>query len=127
MIRAALIAAVPMALATTLPAQADWGGVAVNSDGIGWGYSAGWNTRTEARDRAMHYCREHSDIDKNCAVVMTTQTCAAVVRGRVNSKPTLFVADARSRNAAETGAMTKCREAAGASCELRRKFCANDL
>ncbi|MGR3514881.1 MAG: DUF4189 domain-containing protein [Paracoccaceae bacterium] len=127
MMRAALIAAAPLVLATSLPAAADWGGVAVNSDGVGWGYSAGWNSRREARDRAMFYCHQYSEDNAGCKVVMTTTACGAVARGRVSGKPKLFVADARSRDAAETGALAQCREAGAASCELRRKFCANDL
>ena len=119
-------AALGLALAAT-PSLADWGGVAVNADGIGWGYSAGWNSRADARDRAMHYCREYSENDAGCSVAVTTRNCAAIVRGRVNSAPTFFVVEARNRDAAETGALTDCREVAGASCELRRKFCADDL
>ena len=127
MIRTAVIAAAPLVLASTLPATADWGGVAVNSDGVGWGYSAGWDTKNEARKRAMFYCHQFSENNAGCEVVMTTRRCGAVVRGRTSSQPKLFVAEARGRNQAANAAIAQCREAGGASCELRREFCANDL
>jgi|GEM_PF-5901330 hypothetical protein len=123
---AAIIAAAPLALAMTLPAQADWGGVAINSDGAGWGYSAGWDSRSDASARAMSYCREFSNDPSGCKVVLTTQRCGAVVRGQKGTRSKLFVEGANSRGAAEAAAMTQCREA-GASCELRRRFCADDL
>lgn len=127
MMRTSLIFAAPVTLALALPAHADWGGVAINSDGIGWGYSAGWSNRAEARDRAMFYCHKYSDNNAGCKVVMTTRRCGAVARGRVNSRPKLFVAEASSRGAAEKGALAQCREAGAASCETRRMFCAKDL
>ncbi len=126
MIRAALIAAAPLVLATTLPAAADWGGVAINSDGVGWGYSAGWDTKRDAENRAMQYCRQFSNDGSNCRVVMTTRQCGAVVRGRVGSGSKLFATGARLANTAANAALNQCREA-GSSCELRRKFCADDL
>lgn len=123
---AAVIAAAPLALATSLPASADWGGVAINSDGIGWGYSAGWNSRSDADARAMKYCREYSNNPANCEVVLVTQKCGSVVRGSKGSRNKLFVVGAGTRSAAESGALSQCREA-GASCEIRRTFCADDL
>ncbi|MEL7026142.1 MAG: DUF4189 domain-containing protein [Pseudomonadota bacterium] len=126
MLRLAFISTLAIS-ALTQPALADWGGVAVNSDGIGWGYSAGWKNQTEARNRAMLYCRQHSSDPSKCEVTLVTQRCGAVVRGRVSSRNRLFVAGARNRDIAANTAMAQCRDASGASCELRRAFCANDL
>jgi len=128
MMRAALISTSVAATAgIAAPAFADWGGVAVNEGAPGWGYSAGWNTKKQARDRAMHYCREFSGGQAGCSVVMTTQKCGAVVRNDARTTPRFFVANANTKAGAEKQAMSQCSATAGAKCNLRKAFCADDL
>ena len=126
MIRAALISLPVAATSIAQPAFADWGGVAVNEGTTGWGYSAGWKTKRDARNRAMHYCKQYSNGVAGCEVVMTTQKCGAVVRSKTSS-PQFYVVSANTKASASRQALAQCKAAHGSSCDLRQEFCADDL
>ncbi len=126
MIRTALIPTVPAIAAIAQPALADWAGVAVNAEVGQYGYSLRWTSSQEAGAKALGFCRDFSNNQEGCEVVMTTDRCGGIARGYENFAAKYFVAEAGGRTAAGDQALSDCQEAIDGSCELVRNFCADD-
>ena len=114
-------------LSVAVPAAADWGGYAVYPGSYDWAYSAGWDSKSNARQRALSHCSKNAGGGKRCKVVLLTRKCGGLARGQSQGKPQFYAAEASSRDTAAKQALAQCSSALGASCEIRHRFCANDL
>ncbi|MEM9766185.1 MAG: DUF4189 domain-containing protein [Pseudomonadota bacterium] len=120
--------AYPVALGFALlatPSLAEWGGVAVHAGKATYGYSAGWDSKRDAEQRAMFYCRQFAGSQSGCQVVMTTRQCGGVARGTGSNGRQLVVAEARARGTAGDKALAACQSRLS-NCEFVRNFCASD-
>jgi hypothetical protein len=109
------------ALAIGLPSD-------VAKAGFVYGRSANWKSEDEARTDALKSCRESTknpQLRALCAVIGTFHDqCAAVAMDPKAGTPGVGWAISATRQTAESQALAKCRETAGAS---RRDFCEVDI
>jgi hypothetical protein len=108
------------ALAIALPSDVAKGGFA-------YGRSANWKSEDEARADALKLCRESAtapQLRALCAVISSVRDqCVAVAMDPKAGTPGVGWAISANRQTAESQALAKCRETAGAS---RRDFCEVD-